>query len=185
MCRSPGNGGFRKGSGFSQAPQLENGSARAHSHLSVTPGTLGLGDKWEVGCQVLLLEQLLIINLGWRRWVKWSEEERPWMGRGRLGREPQMADWGAECRVKSRTWGPHSLGQICSATYQWCNWISVPQFLICEMGILVRLVPASQGCVRTESWVSVCCYYVLFLFLFYRCGIEALRGRADKRKRHH
>lgn len=96
-----------------------------------------------------------------------------------------MADWGAECRVKSRTWGPHSLGQICSATYQWCNWISVPQFLICEMGILVRLVPASQGCVRTESWVRVCRYYVLFLFLFYRCGIEALRGRADKGRRHH
>lgn len=80
LCRSRGNGGFRKGSGFSQAPQLENGRARAHSHLSVTPGTLGLGDKQKVGCQVLLLEQLLIINLGWRRWVKWSEEERPWTG---------------------------------------------------------------------------------------------------------
>lgn len=55
LRRSRGNGGFRKGSGFSRAPPLEEGRTRDPPHLGVTPGTLGLGDKWEVCCQVLLL----------------------------------------------------------------------------------------------------------------------------------
>ena len=65
--------------------------------------------------------------------------------------------------VKSRTWGPNGLGQICSATYQGCDWTSVPLFLICKMDIIVRVVPASQGCLRTESGISVRYYHVLFL----------------------
>ena len=79
-----------------------------------------------------------------------------------------MADWGA-----SREWQRAGLGDP-------TGWVrsALPHtscvtgslclgFLIGKMGVIV-IVPAPRGCVRTESWRSVCSYYVLYLFLFYR-----------------
>lgn len=108
------------------------------------------------------------MNLGWRGWVKFSEEERPWRGEAGLGGSHGWQIGERSVVVMNKTWGPNRLGQMCSATCRWYDWISVPPFLICKMGVIVGVVPASQGCVKTESWISVCCWYVSFLFLFYR-----------------
>lgn len=85
------------------------------------------------------------------------------------------AGWETECSGKEQDVGSQQAGSNLLCRVPVCDRISEPQLLICEMGIIVGLVPASRGCVRTVSWISACYYSVLFSFLFCRLGIEEVK----------
>lgn len=164
LCWSPGNRGFPKGSGFSQAPQLEHGEPGSHPRQ----GDSG-ARAWEKGAKS---------GVGARvgPWVRVRGERR---SPGRLaGRELLMVTrgaWGKGFRAGLRA---QSLAHTSPAPYRVCDWTFLCLgFLICRVDV-AAIAPAPQdGCEHRKPSVCYCLVFVFFLVTSEET--EALRGEAS------